>query len=215
MVAATPSETIRGVDRIGIQDEPTAPVAVGILTVKINLVVAAPVDDAQNPMIAKEAERTVASNYVAPKFRLGKKQSRRCSSPISKTTASQAAMVVGAEAEAVGAVAQAEAEAVVGIARAAIVAVAEVVAEAADPVANAVRGTIAIAIQFRVKRQRRQATTVAGVTEVAIAATETAAVAARVEVEGAVEVEEAAAAIETAVAQRIAPTVGPATTTAE
>lgn len=46
-----------------------------IQTMKIGHVDADPVGDAQNLMMA--AETKVAANYVAPKFRLGTKRSRR------------------------------------------------------------------------------------------------------------------------------------------
>jgi len=75
--AGTHNATIRIADRIGIQRDPTAPVAVGIQTMKIGLVGDDLVDDAQNLMIATAAEKTVAANFVAPRFRLGTKQSHR------------------------------------------------------------------------------------------------------------------------------------------
>ena len=79
MVAAIPIATTRTVDRIETQVVRTAPAveATVIRMTKIGHVDADHVGDAQN-LVAEMAEMTVtAANYVAPKFRLGTKRSRR------------------------------------------------------------------------------------------------------------------------------------------
>ena len=61
--------------RIEIQGVPIAPVDAAIQTMKIGHVDADLAGDVQNLMMAGEMK--VAANYVAPKFRLGTKRSRR------------------------------------------------------------------------------------------------------------------------------------------